>query len=133
MQDYTIGSLANAAGVGVETIRYYQRRGLLDTPAAGNGMRRYSSGHLARLRFIRRAQTLGFTLEQAAELLTVDEMEDRVAAREAARRKLGEIEARLLRLEAMRNALADLVRCCEDTGGSQPCPILQTLAGDEDA
>ena len=65
----SIGKLAQAADVGVETVRYYQRRGLLETPSDKDGMRRYAEGHVDRLRFIKRAQTVGFTLEEIADLL----------------------------------------------------------------
>ncbi|MBL8447977.1 MAG: MerR family DNA-binding protein [Zoogloeaceae bacterium] len=128
----TIGRLAGAAGVGVETVRYYQRRGLIGTPHGAAGVRRYGKAELARLRFIRHAQRLGFSLDEVAGLLDLDEMTDRNAARKAALDKLGEIEEKIHRLETMRRALADLVRCCEAGPGAEPCPILHTLSGVEE-
>src|SRR5215207_8196335 len=77
----TIGKLAAAAGVGVETIRFYQRRGLLQTPDRAGSVRRYSAADLRRLRFIRHAQSAGFTLEQIRELLALDASDDREQAR----------------------------------------------------
>lgn len=132
MSDYTIGTLAHAASVGVETIRYYQRRGLLPTPARPGTIRRYGAADLNRLRFIRHAQHLGFSLEETGELLGLDEMSDREAARALARAKLGEIATRIRRLETMRTALRDLVSCCEGTPGGDPCPILHALATADD-
>jgi MerR family transcriptional regulator, mercuric resistance operon regulatory protein len=128
----TIGRLASTAGVGVETIRYYQRRGLLPTPDCGGGVRRYGQAELDRLRFIRHAQHLGFSLEEAGELLGLDEMQDRAVARALARGKLVEIEGKIHRLEAVRAALQDLVGCCEQAPGADPCPILHTLAAGQE-
>lgn len=127
----TIGRLASAAGVGVETVRYYQRRGLLPVPARPGGVRRYGEADLNRLRFIRHAQQLGFSLEEAAELLALDEMRDREAARTVACGKLEEIDRKIRHLEAMATALRNLVDCCERAPGAEPCPILHTLAGTE--
>jgi MerR family mercuric resistance operon transcriptional regulator len=131
VSDYTIGTLAQAAGVGVETIRYYQRRGLLPTPARPGTIRRYATADLNRLRFIRHAQHLGFSLEEAGDLLGLDAMTDREAARALARSKLKEIETRLRRLETMRVALRNLVSCCEVAPGGDPCPILHALGTDD--
>jgi MerR family transcriptional regulator, mercuric resistance operon regulatory protein len=127
--DLTIGRLASAASVGVETIRYYQRRGLLPTPTRPEGIRRYGKAELDRLRFIRHAQQLGFSLEEIGDLLALDEMQDREAARALASGKLGEIETKIKRLEAMRATLRNLVSCCEQAPGADPCPILHTLGG----
>jgi MerR family transcriptional regulator, mercuric resistance operon regulatory protein len=132
MSPYTIGTLGQAAGVGVETIRYYQRRGLLSTPARPGTIRRYGEEELDRLRFIRHAQQLGFSLEEVRELLALDEMQDREAARALARAKLGEIDQKIRRLEAVRAALQDLVKCCEHAPGADPCPILHTLGSTEE-
>jgi MerR family transcriptional regulator, mercuric resistance operon regulatory protein len=81
-QSLTIGRLAAAGGVGVETVRFYQRKGLLDQPARGDGVRRYGSEDVRRLRFIKRAQTAGFILDEVKELLELDAGEDRRLARE---------------------------------------------------
>jgi len=122
MSDRTIGKLAQDGGVGVETIRYYQRRGLLQTPRRGDGIRRYGDEDLRRLRFIRSAQAAGFTLEQVAELLALDATEDRDRARALARERIGALDARIAELEAARNALKRLARDCASSTG--PCPII---------
>ncbi|MCB1912547.1 MAG: MerR family DNA-binding protein [Zoogloeaceae bacterium] len=131
MKALTIGALARAAGVSVETIRYYQRRKLLrdDGPRQG-AFRVYESADLIRLRFIRRAQTLGFSLDEIAELLRLDEIDDRVEARAMAQARLEEVERRIGQLNEIRDALASLVSCCEHTESPAPCPILHTLLDD---
>jgi MerR family mercuric resistance operon transcriptional regulator len=118
----TIGNLAREGGVGVETIRYYQRRGLLQTPRRGDGTRRYGTQDLRRLRFIRSAQAAGFTLEQVAELLALDATEDRAQARALARTRIVALDAKIAELEAARNALKRLARECASSTG--PCPII---------
>jgi len=124
----TIGDLARQAGVGVETVRYYQRRGLLETPPrpAGGGLaggvRRYGAEDLRRLRFIRSAQAAGFTLEQIAELLRLDAGEDRARARQLARERMAALDAKIAELTAARRSLERLARACE--GSTGPCPIL---------
>ncbi|ATE60688.1 MerR family transcriptional regulator [Thauera sinica] len=128
---FTIGALAKAAGVGVETIRYYQRRGLLREPGQTRGAYRvYGDEELARLRAIRRAQQLGFSLEEIDGLLSLNEERDRRHAREAAQAKIGLIDARIRQLQGMRDALAELVHCCEHAEASAPCPILRALSQD---
>lgn len=119
----TIAGLARAGGVGVETIRYYQRRGLLETPDAGNGVRRYGEGDLRRLRFIRSAQTAGFTLEEIAELLALDAGEDRARARALAQARIAALDAKIAELEAARASLRRLASDCA-AGGKGPCPII---------
>jgi DNA-binding transcriptional MerR regulator len=116
MGTYTIGMLARSANVNVETIRYYERRGLLEQPARGDGYRQYSDDDLARLRFVRRAKELGFTLSEIRELVgTEDRSADEVLA--AARTKLAAVEADVARLEVLRGRLQELVRLCEDGSG----------------
>lgn len=125
----TIGGLAKAADVGVETIRYYQRRGLLREPSDTRGAYRvYGEVELARLRAIRRAQQLGFSLDEIDALLALNEERDRRRAREAAQAKITLIDARISQLQAMRAALAELVQCCEQTDEPAPCPILRALS-----
>lgn len=125
----TIGALAKAADVGVETIRYYQRRGLLAEPRQTRGAYRvYGEAELARLRAIRRAQQLGFSLEEIAGLLALNEERDRNRARAAAQAKVDLIESRIRQLQDMRDALGELVRCCEHTDAPAPCPILRALS-----
>ena len=118
----TIGTLAREAGVGVETIRYYQRRGLLQTPRRGGGIGRYGTEDLRRLRFIRSAQAAGFTLQQVAELLALDATEDRAKARALARTQIVTLDAKIAELDAARTALKRLARECAHSTG--PCPII---------
>lgn len=125
----TIGALARAAGVGVETVRYYQRRRLLDEPPRPpGGIRRYGERDLVRLRFIRHAQELGFTLDEIAELLALDEGRDCDEAKRLAGAKLAVVRQRLTRLRRIERALADQVRACEQRGGRQRCPLIEALA-----
>lgn len=121
----SIGKLAQAADVGVETVRYYQRRGLLETPSDKDGMRRYAEGHVDRLRFIKRAQTVGFTLEEIADLLALNDSRDHHAARQLASEKIRDIEVRIVRLGKMADALRQLVHQCECDGENMPCPIIR--------
>ena len=128
--DLTIGKLAECAGVNVETIRYYQRRGLLDEPKKPlGGYRHYAVGTVKRVRFIKRAQALGFTLEEVAGILRIDAASACAETRELAARKLELIEEKLSQLTAMRKGLAALVSEC-DKGGTRPCPIIQMLVTD---
>lgn len=123
----TIGALARAGGVNVETIRYYQRRGLLATPRKPpGGVRRYKGETLERLRFIRRAQELGFTLREIAELLKLGDGSCE-QTRAIAERRLADIETRLRDLRAMRTTLGRLIRTCR-AGNRPPCPIIASLA-----
>ena len=125
----TIGKLAQAGGVGVETIRYYQRRGLLDTPARsggdgwGGGVRRYDADDLRRLKFIRSAQASGFTLEEISELLALEESDDRARVRTLARQRIDALDEKITQMTQTRAALARLAEQCaaSDKG---PCPIL---------
>ena len=129
--DLTIAGLAREGGVGVETIRYYQRRGLLGTPEravdgehAGR-IRRYGEADIARLRFIRSAQAAGFTLEQIAELLELDATRDRTRARALAYERIAALDAKIAELEAARSSLRRLARACSASSG--PCPIIETF------
>lgn len=126
MADLTIGKLAAAGGVGVETVRYYQRRGLLDEPERGalyGGVRRYGDGDIRRLKFIRSAQAAGFTLEQVGELLALDATEDRARARELARGQIAVLDTKIAELTAARDSLRGLAREC-GAGAAGPCPII---------
>ncbi len=120
----TIGTLARAARVNVETVRYYQRRGLMPRPG-----RYYAPEQLARLRFIRRAQELGFTLREIADLLRLDGAACGTA-RGLAERKRADIDARLHDLRAMRRTLNRLLRACA-AGRSSTCPIIESLQRDD--
>lgn len=127
MSNWTIGKLAEAGGVGVETVRYYQRRGLLPTPTRGggpaSGVRRYGEGELRRLRFIRSAQAAGFTLEEIGELLELDATDDRARARELAAARIAALDAKIAELVQAREGLARLAKEC-GSGRAGPCPIL---------
>jgi len=123
----TIGGLARAAGVGVETVRYYQRRGLLPEPARPPGeVRRYGDKDLKRLRFIRSAQAAGFTLNEIKELLDLDSSDDRARARELAGARVAAIDEKIAELKEARDALADLASACAKERGG-PCPILSAF------
>ncbi|WP_028769809.1 MULTISPECIES: Hg(II)-responsive transcriptional regulator [Pseudomonadota] len=125
----TIGALARAAGVHVETIRFYQRKGLIPEPdRPAGGIRRYGARDLGRLRFVKSAQRLGFSLEQVAELLT---LEDGTRCREAAAlatRHLADVRARLADLRRMEHALTRLLTQCDRTPrGKVSCPLIEAL------
>jgi len=124
--DMTIGKFAKAGDVGVETVRFYQRRGLLPTPPGRDGARRYGPEELRRLKFIRQAQTAGFTLEEIRELLELDAGDDRESARKLARVRLEALDARLAELEQARSSLRRLLGECA-SGKSGPCPILSSF------
>jgi MerR family transcriptional regulator, mercuric resistance operon regulatory protein len=125
----TIGGLASAAGVGVETVRYYQRRGLLPEPPRPPGeIRRYGETDLKRLRFIRRAQAAGFTLEQIGELLALDRTDDRARVRALATERLVALDQRIAELGQSRAALERLRSTCA-SGRKGPCPILEAFDG----
>jgi MerR family mercuric resistance operon transcriptional regulator len=126
MNDLTIGKFAAAGNVGVETVRFYQRKGLLATPKRLDGIRRYGAGDVERLRFIRQAQTAGFSLEEIRKLLALDLSDDRAAARELAERRLAELDARMAELEKARASLQTLVSECA-SGKTGPCPILKSF------
>jgi MerR family mercuric resistance operon transcriptional regulator len=128
MKDMTIARLAAAAGVGVETVRYYQRRGLLPVPASAGAVRRYDEGDLSKLRFVRRAQAAGFTLEEIGELIALDRTQDRARVRALAGERLTALDARIAELEASRAALDRLRTACV-SGRNGPCPILEAFDG----
>jgi MerR family mercuric resistance operon transcriptional regulator len=128
----TIARLARTADVGVETVRYYQRRGLMPTPPATgeSAYREYSEGEVRRLRFIRRAQAAGFTLEEIRGLLALDSSIDRARIRELAGARLKALEAQREELERSRQSLERLLHTCRrsETG---PCPIIEAFSPDE--
>ncbi|ABQ67489.1 transcriptional regulator, MerR family [Rhizorhabdus wittichii RW1] len=130
----TISGLAGAGGVGVETIRYYQRRGLLAEPrrphgsGMAGGIRRYGAEDVRRLRFIRSAQAAGFTLGEIAELLALDAGQDRQRARELATARIEAIDAEIAKLQQAREALRRMAGACASTQEG-PCPILTAFDG----
>ncbi len=128
MDGMTIGGLAREAGVHVETVRYYQRRGLLEAPRRpSGGVRRYGEAAVARLRFIRRAQALGFTLAEIAELLRLERTPDCGRARKLASARLADVESKLADLERMRGTLRALVQACAAGRDPRSCPIVEGL------
>ena len=123
----TIGGLAKSAGVGVETVRYYQRRGLLPEPARPPGeVRRYGDADVNRLKFIRSAQAAGFTLNEIKELIDLDASDDRARARELAQARAAAIDDKIAELREARDALAGLATACAKKRGG-PCPILKAF------
>ena len=129
MKEQTIAGLAKAAAVGVETIRYYQRRGLMNEPppSGGNGLkggiRRYGREDLRRLRFIRSAQAAGFTLDQIAELIELDSTHDRTRALDLANERLSALDRKIEELLRARAALQHLAHECK-SGDAGPCPSI---------
>ena len=126
----TIGKLATAAGVRIDTVRYYERRGLLpEPPRSASGYRRYGDEALRRLRFIRRAQALGFSLAEIGELLALRAAEGQHAeVRAAARERLADVERRVRELQALKRSLSALIRDCADADArGEACPILGAL------
>jgi MerR family transcriptional regulator, mercuric resistance operon regulatory protein len=136
MKNVTIAGLAKAGEVGVETVRYYQRRGLLDTPDRGDGygggVRRYGEADVRRLRFIRAAQAAGFTLEEIAELLALDAGHDHARARALAERRIAALDAKIAELQSARASLARLAGHCA-ASISGPCPIIAAFEPDGQA
>jgi MerR family mercuric resistance operon transcriptional regulator len=132
MAAMTISQLARSVGVGVETVRYYQRRGLLTDPrpqrTGVSGIRHYGPDEARRLRFIRSAQNAGFKLDEIAELLRLDSSGDRTRAREMARARIAELDARIAELEKARRSLAKLARECA-ASEEGPCPIIASFEG----
>lgn len=124
----TVGQLAEAAGVGVETVRYYQRRGLLQTPAKPlAGRRNYGDEALQQIMFIRRAQHLGFSLQEIASLLEIADGRGCGTGRSMAQAKVEELGARIEELERMRRKLRAAVKLCDANPKGQPCPFIEKL------
>lgn len=128
MQTTTISGLAQAAGVNVETIRFYQRRGLLIEPAKPlGGIRRYDETEVARVLFIKAAQRIGFTLDEIAQLLQLDDGTRCSEARAIAEHKLADVRQRLQDLQRIETALAKLVDRCAASHGKVSCPLIAAL------
>ena len=128
-EELSIGSLARTAEVNVETIRYYQRRGLLEEPAKPpRGRRRYSDNAVRRVRFIKRAQRLGFTLDEVKSLLKLEDGRSCRETRLLAEQKLVVIEQRLTDLSRVRRLLKGLIVECDQGKRPRPCPIIAALS-----
>jgi MerR family mercuric resistance operon transcriptional regulator len=130
MKPMTIGEVAKAAEIGVETVRFYEREGLIaEPPRRRSGYRQYPPDTVRRLRFIRRAKELGFTLSEIGELLElrVDRTKSCADVRTLARAKMADIEAKMLDLARIQAALTDLERTCRGKGPTSDCPILDAL------
>jgi len=127
MKAMRISDFARAGGVGVETVRFYQRKGLLAVPRGdAPGGRHYDAEDLRRLRYVKQAQTAGFTLAEIAELLELHRSDDRPRAREMARERIAALDEQIAALQAARHSLARLARDCA-RGGEGPCPILHAF------
>jgi MerR family transcriptional regulator, copper efflux regulator len=132
MDSIGIGTLAKRAGVGIDTVRYYERAGLLaPSRRLASGYRRYTSLELSRLRFIRRAQALGFTLKEVHDLLALSAKRDVGRVKRSAQSKLEDVDSRIAALQKIRSGLAALVAACPGHGRAADCPILQALGGEE--
>lgn len=133
-KELTIGPLAAAAGINVETVRYYQRIGLMPVPKkAPGGIRRYGAAELSRLRFIKTAQGLGFTLEKIADLVKLDDGTHCKEAHDIAEQKLDAVRARLRDLQRIEKSLMRLAHQCETRRGAIRCPLIDNLIRDNEA
>lgn len=129
-----IGEFAQRAGVGIDTVRYYERQGLLPAPSRqASGYRRYEPTDIARLRFVRRAKALGFTLVEVRELLALSgrRENDMAGLKTAAVEKLADVEGKLAELTRIRDGLKALVASCPGHGALEQCPILNALAEEQ--
>ena len=127
-KSFTIGILAKNTGLNVETVRFYQRRGLLDEPdRPPGGVRHYNDSHTQRIQFIKHGQKLGFSLAEIEELLSLEDGQHCCEALEIALRKLDLIKDRIVSLQKMEAALSDLVKRCEENSGLVTCPLIATL------
>ena len=130
MQTFTIGQAAREAGVGVETIRYYERQGLLEPPERrASGYRQFGLEAIDRQKFIKQAQRLGFTLREVKELLALrlDPGARRSEVRDRAVAKLADIDSRIAELERLKSALEPLIAACDGRGSVAGCPILAAI------
>ena len=128
-----IGELAQRTGVPIDTVRYYERQGLLPEPERQpSGYRRYQSADVLRLRFVRRAKALGFTLEEIRELLALSSHreDDMGSLKAVAEQKLAGVEAKLAELTRIRDGLRTLIKACPGHGAFGACPILHALNED---
>ncbi len=134
MQTMTRGEIARRTGVNIETVRYYEQRGLIPKPSrSASGYRTYTEDYVERILFIKRAQELGFTLQEIVELLSlrVDPDMDRGEVKQRAEAKLADIEEKIRDLRRMAHALTTLVATCSGCGPTSECPILETMQSAE--
>ena len=128
LERLTIGAFASAADVNVETVRYYQRKGLLAEPAKPSGsIRRYGNADVARVKFIKSAQRLGFSLDEITELLALEDGTYCREARTLGQRKLDDVREKLADLRRIESVLARLVRDCGSVRGAVSCPLILAL------
>ncbi len=128
-QAMTIGRLAKAANVGIETIRYYQRRNLLPTPEASDSAYRYYPVEMVdRIRFIKRAQDLGFSLDEIASLLQLNDGSDRRSIRKLASLRLEMVRRKIADLQRIESSLASLIEKCEQSNSARACPIIAAFS-----
>ena len=133
MEGMGIGKVARLAGVSIDTVRYYEKSGLIALAARlQSGYRRYGDLQLSRLRFIRRAKELGFMLKDIRELLGLSRQRDVARVKRAAQAKLSDIDRRIAALQAVREGLFHLVEACPGHGSAADCPILNALGADEE-
>jgi MerR family mercuric resistance operon transcriptional regulator len=131
MSELTIGALARAAGVNVETIRFYQRKGLLAEPEKPlGGIRRYQEADVRRVQFIKSAQKLGFTLDEVANLLQLEDGLQCSMAKSIAEQKLAAVRERIQQLQQIESALARHVKACDSQSSAVCCPLIAALQGD---
>jgi MerR family copper efflux transcriptional regulator len=134
MRPLTIGQVARRAGVGIETVRFYEREGLLEEPARrDSGYRQYEEDVVARLRFIKRSKELGFSLKEIKELLAlrVDPTTTCAEVKSRAEAKIADIEEKINTLQRMKKALKKLTQTCSGQGPTSECPILEALGPQE--
>ncbi len=130
MTTLTIGKVAQRAGVGIETVRFYERRGLIDEPPRGpSGYRHYPESVVLRLLFVRRAKDLGFTLNEIKELLSLrlDPQTTCADVKQRAETKIADIEEKMRALRRMKQSLVQLTKSCNGSGPANDCPILESL------
>ena len=128
VEPFAIGALASAAGVNVETVRFYQRRGLMSEPPRPHGrIRRYTGVDLARVRFIKAAQRLGFSLDEVCELLKLEDGTQCLVARGLAESKLVDVRRKLADLRRIETVLGQLVTRCKSARGALKCPLISSL------
>ncbi len=131
---FTIGEVAKRSGIGIETVRFYERKGLIaDPPRTDSGYRQYPEDVVVRLRFIRRAKELGFALKEILDLLSLRVNPDTTCAdvRKQAEFKISDVEERIRALRRIKTALTRLAASCVGTGPASECPILEALEGQE--